>query len=59
MADGPEGPVQTAAFEIEGEVIRALYVVRNPGQVAALGGAIHAARELFRMKLYRGRADEG
>jgi RNA polymerase sigma-70 factor (ECF subfamily) len=29
IVDGPEGPVQTAAFEIEGKVIRALYVVRN------------------------------
>ena len=30
IVDAPEGPVQTAAFEIEGDVIRALYVVRNP-----------------------------
>jgi len=29
IVDSPEGPVQTAAFEIEGGVIRALYVVRN------------------------------
>lgn len=29
IVDAPEGPVQTAAFEIEGGVIRALYVVRN------------------------------
>jgi len=29
VVEGPEGPVQTAAFEIEGGVIRALYVVRN------------------------------
>lgn len=29
IIDAPEGPVQTAAFEIEGGVIRALYVVRN------------------------------
>jgi len=28
--DAPEGPVQTTAFEIEDDVIRALYVVRNP-----------------------------
>ena len=26
-------PVQTAAFEIEGAVIRALYVVRNPDKL--------------------------
>jgi RNA polymerase sigma-70 factor (ECF subfamily) len=29
VVDAPEGAVQTAAFEIDGEVIRALYVVRN------------------------------
>jgi RNA polymerase sigma-70 factor (ECF subfamily) len=29
IVDAPEGPVQTAAFEIDGDVIRALYVVRN------------------------------
>jgi RNA polymerase sigma-70 factor (ECF subfamily) len=29
IVDGPEGPVQTAAFEIEEGVVRALYVVRN------------------------------
>jgi RNA polymerase sigma-70 factor, ECF subfamily len=29
IVDAPEGPVQTAAFEIEGNAIRALYVVRN------------------------------
>jgi len=30
IVDAPDGPVQTTAFEIEGDVIRALYVVRNP-----------------------------
>ena len=29
IVDGPEGPVQTSAFEIDGDVVRALYVVRN------------------------------
>ena len=29
IVDSPQGPVQTAAFEIDGDVIRALYVVRN------------------------------
>jgi RNA polymerase sigma-70 factor, ECF subfamily len=33
IVDGPEGPVQTAAFEIDGDVIRALYVVRNPDKL--------------------------
>ena len=36
IVDGPEGPVQTAAFEIEGDVIRALYVVRNPDKLRHL-----------------------
>ena len=30
IVDAPEGVVQTAAFEIEGDAIRALYIVRNP-----------------------------
>jgi RNA polymerase sigma-70 factor (ECF subfamily) len=30
VVDASEGTVQTTAFEIEGDVIRALYVVRNP-----------------------------
>jgi RNA polymerase sigma-70 factor, ECF subfamily len=36
VVDGPEGPVQTAAFEIEGGVIKALYVVRNPDKLRHL-----------------------
>jgi RNA polymerase sigma-70 factor (ECF subfamily) len=39
ILDGPEGPVQTTAFEIEGEVIRALYVVRNPDKLRHLAAA--------------------
>ena len=39
VVDGPEGPVQTAAFEIEGDVIRALYVVRNPDKLRHLAAA--------------------
>src|SRR5262249_55664485 len=39
MVDGPDGPVQTATFEIEGDVIRALYVVRNPDKVRHLAAA--------------------
>ena len=39
IVDGPDGPVQTAAFEIEGDVIRALYVVRNPDKLRHLGGS--------------------
>jgi RNA polymerase sigma-70 factor (ECF subfamily) len=36
IMDSPQGPVQTAAFEIEGDVIRALYVVRNPDKLRHL-----------------------
>ena len=36
IVDGPDGPVQTSAFEIEGDVIRALYVVRNPEKLRHL-----------------------
>lgn len=33
---GPNGLVQTIAFEIEGDVVRALYVVRNPDKLRHL-----------------------
>src|SRR5262249_38459535 len=33
IVEAPEGAVQTAAFEIEGDIIRALYVVRNPDKL--------------------------
>ena len=39
IVEAPEGPVQTAAFEIEGDVIRALYVVRNPDKLRHLASA--------------------
>jgi len=39
IVDGPDGPVQTAAFEIEGGVIRALYVVRNPDKLRHVAAA--------------------
>jgi len=39
IVDAPEGPVQTMAFEIEGDVIRALYVVRNPDKLRHLAAA--------------------
>jgi RNA polymerase sigma-70 factor (ECF subfamily) len=47
IVDAPEGLVQTAAFEIDGDVIRALYVVRNADKLRHLaagdakGGAAH------------------
>jgi RNA polymerase sigma-70 factor, ECF subfamily len=39
IVDGPEGPVQTVAFEIDGDVIRALYAVRNPDKLRHLAAA--------------------
>ena len=39
VVDAPEGAVQTAAFEIENGVIRALYVVRNPDKLRHLAPA--------------------
>jgi RNA polymerase sigma-70 factor (ECF subfamily) len=41
VVDAPEGPVQTSAFEIEGDVIRALYVVRNPDKLRHLARTRH------------------
>lgn len=39
VVDAPEGAVQTTAFEIDGDVIRALYVVRNPDKLRHLAAA--------------------
>ncbi len=36
IVDAPEGVAQTTAFEIEDQVIRALYVVRNPDKLPHL-----------------------
>ena len=36
IVEAPEGVMQTAAFEIAGDVIRALYVVRNPDKLRHL-----------------------
>jgi RNA polymerase sigma-70 factor (ECF subfamily) len=41
IVEGSEGAVQTAAFEIEGDVIRSLYVVRNPDKLRHLARARH------------------
>ena len=43
IVDAPEGPVQTTAFEIDGDRIRTLYVVRNPDKLRhlATGPAAH------------------
>ena len=39
IVQAPEGTVQTATFEIEGETVRALYVVRNPDKLRHLATA--------------------
>jgi RNA polymerase sigma-70 factor (ECF subfamily) len=39
LVESPEGPVQTAAFEFDGDVIRALYVVRKPDKLRHLAAA--------------------
>jgi RNA polymerase sigma-70 factor (ECF subfamily) len=39
IVDAPEGPVQTTAFEIDGGLVRALYVVRNPDKLRHLAMA--------------------
>ncbi len=36
VVDSPAGPVQTTAFEIEGNVIKAMYIVRNPDKLRHL-----------------------
>jgi len=43
IIEAPGGPVQTAAFEIEGDVIRALYIVRNPDKLRHLATSRHKA----------------
>ena len=41
IVDAPEGPVQTAAIEIEGDLIQAMYVVRNPDKLRHLAPRPH------------------
>jgi RNA polymerase sigma-70 factor, ECF subfamily len=48
VVNGSEGAVQTAAFEIEGDVIRALYVVRSPDKLRHLT-RVGAEREQSRI----------
>lgn len=38
IVEASDGPVQTAAFEIDGDVVLALYVVRNPDKLRRLAG---------------------
>jgi RNA polymerase sigma-70 factor (ECF subfamily) len=44
VVSAPEGAVQTATFEIEGDVIQAVYVVRNPDKLRHLP-AVSSPRE--------------
>ena len=44
IVDAPEGVMQTTAFELEGDVIRAIYVVRNPDKLRHLAPAGGAGR---------------
>ena len=43
VVDAPEGTVQTSAFEIEGDVIRALYIVRYPDKLRHLARSVSRA----------------
>jgi RNA polymerase sigma-70 factor (ECF subfamily) len=36
IVSGPNGLVQTTAFEIEGDLVKAIYVVRNPDKLRHL-----------------------
>jgi len=36
IVDSPRGPMQTTAFEFDGDLIRAIYVVRNPDKLRHL-----------------------
>jgi RNA polymerase sigma-70 factor, ECF subfamily len=44
IVDAPEGPVQTAAIEIEGGVIQAMYVIRNPDKLRHLTAGVTKER---------------
>ena len=48
IVEAPEGPVQTAVFEIEDELIQALYVVRNPDKLRHLARSVEAPNESCR-----------
>jgi hypothetical protein len=48
IPDGPKGPVLTTGFEIEGGVLRALHVVRNP-KTLRLSRGVGTSRERSRM----------
>ena len=44
IVNGPEGPLQTSSFEFDGEVVRALYVVRNPDKLRHLASGAPGGR---------------
>ena len=39
ILSGPRGLIQTNAFEIEGDVVKAIYVVRNPDKLRHLASS--------------------
>jgi len=39
LVEGPDGVVQTNAFEIEDSIVRAVYIVRNPDKLRHLAGS--------------------
>ena len=45
IVDSSNGPVQTTAFEIDGDVIRAIYIVRNPDKLRHLAPSTSAAQK--------------
>ena len=52
IVDSNEGPVQTTAFEIEGDAIRAIYIVRNPDKLRHLAKADKSTKpEVSRMEV--------
>ena len=44
IVDGPDGPVQTAAFDFDGDRIQVLYVVRNPDKLRHLAASVDDGR---------------
>jgi RNA polymerase sigma-70 factor (ECF subfamily) len=53
IVDAPEGVVQTTAFEIEGDLSRALYVVRNPDKLRHLARVPAGSRTTRRTESLR------
>ena len=39
ILSGPAGLIQTSAFDIEGDLVKAIYVVRNPDKLSHLAAS--------------------